>query len=158
MPLVIGPFTSRYLAAPATSVVTSLTPFTFSIHVSIGSGAASGPPAAPAAPSVEMQQQQQPEHSQEAEPYIPQTLIIGAFLAVLVVQMGTSLARAVQLNQRRREVDALRGNDESTAVEEQEGGSDTGSEQDQRQQQGQSGTGSEVQQEEEEEEDRDVPD
>lgn len=82
------------------SVLTSFTPFSFSISVSFG-----GP--GPVFPENQQIQQNQHEHDrQEPEPssntYIPQTLVVGAFLAIFLAQVGVNFLQVVRTGRRQR--------------------------------------------------------
>lgn len=100
----IVPLSLQFFSGPSTSVVTSFTPFSFSISISIGSA-----PAVPSAVSPRPQQiaNKNDNGAEEVEMYTPQMLVIGTLFAVLMVQMGTSLAQVVQARWRRRGAGAV---------------------------------------------------
>ncbi|PYI30151.1 hypothetical protein BP00DRAFT_437037 [Aspergillus indologenus CBS 114.80] len=86
VPLFLGPGLS--FLSPSTAVFTSFTPFTMSVSISFGNTRASE------------NSRQEPEPSRDSEMYIPQTLVLGIFLAIFVTQITINIIQIRRARQR----------------------------------------------------------
>jgi hypothetical protein len=73
----MGPIAS-FIPLSFPKVSTYFTPFTISFSLSLGST------------GLPVDNQQQPVESQDSETYIPQTLVVGIFLAIFVAQVAAN--------------------------------------------------------------------
>ncbi|RAK70889.1 putative ATP-dependent protease (CrgA) [Aspergillus fijiensis CBS 313.89] len=74
--------------SPSTAVFTSFTPFTMSVSISFGNTRASET------------SRQEPGQSRDSEMYIPQTLVLGIFLAIFVTQIAINIIQIRRARQR----------------------------------------------------------
>jgi hypothetical protein len=79
------------------NVLTSLTPFSFSISVSFG-----GSPVF-LENNQQPHEQTRPSSDEPSETYIPQTLVIGVFFAIFCAQVGINFLQVVRRGRRRRQ-------------------------------------------------------
>ncbi|CAI7566672.1 unnamed protein product [Penicillium glandicola] len=84
------------------NVLTSLTPFSFSVSVSFGRSGHSFPGISSQVPDERDQTSNIGQQEQKNEAYISQGFVIGAFLVIFFAQVGVNFLHAVRTGRRRR--------------------------------------------------------
>lgn len=98
IPLALNPL-SKFVNSLTPNVFTSFTPFTFSISVSFGG---STPFQEIVRPTNDREEQQNTSTESSPQTHIPQTLVVGAFLAIFLAQVGVNFLQVLRTGRRQR--------------------------------------------------------
>lgn len=95
IPFVFGPF-STLLTSITPNIFTSFTPFSLSVSVSFGGSQ-------PLSLGRNQNEQTNTPSIQSSETYISQKLVIGAFFAIFLAQVGVNVLQMMRGGRRRRQ-------------------------------------------------------